>query len=187
MADDPAIRDESLSEKAQPALRWLDGARPLYILPADPLADEVLIPGFQAAAKVDCMVGFFSSEVLASLAPGLATYIGGSENTLRLIVSPLLRAEDRDAIEHGLKSPTEIADRILEELTVTEDLLQRHTLKCLSWLLRQGRIAIKVALMTAPGDWSSLDVSALTVSGPSWPSDGAERSRAASSASQSSP
>ena len=62
-------------------------------------------------------------------------------------MSPLLRAEDRDAIEHGLKSPTEIADRILEDLTVTEDLLQRHTLKCLSWLLRQGRIEIRIALM----------------------------------------
>ncbi|MXY25153.1 MAG: DEAD/DEAH box helicase [Acidobacteria bacterium] len=131
----------------EPALRRLDEARPLYMLPADPLAEEVLIPGFRAAARVDCMVGFFSSEVLASLAPGLATYIAGSENGFRLIVSPLLRAEDRTAIEHGLKSPTEIADRILEELTVTEDLLQRHTLKCLSWLLRQGRIEIKVALM----------------------------------------
>ena len=117
------------------------------MLPADPLADEVLIPGFRTATKVDCMVGFFSSEVLAALAPGLATYITGSKNSLRLIVSPLLRAEDRAAIEHGLKSPAEIANRVLEELTVTEDLLQRHTLKCLSWLLCQGRIEIKVALM----------------------------------------
>ena len=40
-----------------------------------------------------------------------------------------------------------VADRIIEELTVTEDLLQRHTLKCLSWLLRKRRIEIKVALM----------------------------------------
>lgn len=129
------------------ALRSVDPVRPLYLLPADPFAEEVLIPGFQTAAKVDCMVGFFSSEVLASLAPGLATYITASDNSFRLIVSPLLRAEDQAAIEDGLKSPEEIADRILEELTVTEDLLQRHTLKCLSWLLRAGRIEIKVALM----------------------------------------
>ncbi len=147
MADKPAVRSKPVSAMAQPALRQLDGARPLYMLPADPLAEEVLIPGFRGAAKVDCMVGFFSSEVLASLAPGLATYIAGSENCFRLVVSPLLRAEDRAAIEHGFKSPAEIAGRILEELTVTEDLLQRHTLKCLSWLLCQGRIEIKVALM----------------------------------------
>ena len=93
------------------------------------------------------MVGFFSSEVLASLAPGLATYIASSRNGIRLIISPHLRAEDQTAIEEGLSSAKEVADRILEELTVTEDLLQRHALKCLSWLLREQRIEIKVALM----------------------------------------
>lgn len=117
------------------------------MLPVDSLAEEVLIPGFRAAWKVDCMVGFFSSAVLASLAPGLATYIAGSQNGFRLIVSPLLRAEDRAAIEDGLRSPEEIADRIFQELTVTEDLLKCHTLKCLSWLLRTGGIEIRIALM----------------------------------------
>ena len=68
------------------------------------------------------MVGFFSSSVLASLAPGLATYIAGSENSFRLIISPLLRAEDKAAIEDGLNSTEEVADRILGELTVSEDL-----------------------------------------------------------------
>lgn len=129
------------------SLRSLDQVPPLYMLPADPLAGEVLIPSFQAAAKVDCMVGFFSSEVLASLAPGLATYIARSENSFRLIISPLLRAEDQDAIKDGLKSAEEMADSILVRMTVTEDLLQRHALKCLSWLLRERRIEIKIALM----------------------------------------
>ena len=147
MAHDPAMQDEPETVVAVRSLRPLDGVRPLYMLPADPLAEEVLIPGFQAAAKVDCMVGFFSSEVLVSLAPGLATYIAGSQNSFRLIVSPLLRTEDQAAIEDGLRSPEDIAERLLEGLTVTEDLLQRHTLKCLSWLLRTGRIEIKVALM----------------------------------------
>lgn len=147
MANEPAVQDEAVIVTGKCSLRSLEGVRPLYMLPADPLAEEVLIPGFQAADKVDCMVGFFSSEVLASLAPGLATYIAGSQNSFRLVVSPLLRAEDLAAIEDSLNSAEEIADRILEELIVTEDLLQRHTLKCLSWLLRERRIEIKVALM----------------------------------------
>ena len=117
------------------------------MLPVDPLAEEVLISGFQVAGKVDCMVGFFSSEVLVSLAPGLATYIAGSENSFRLIISPLISAEDQVAIENGLMSALEITDRILEDMVVTEDMIQRHTLKCLSWLIREGRIEIKVALM----------------------------------------
>ncbi len=147
MKNDPAVRGDQATVTVLRALRSLDRVRPLYILPTDPLAEEVLIPGFRAAGKVDCMVGFFSSEVLASLAPGLATYVTDSENSFRLIVSPLLRAEDQAAIEEGLKSAEQIADRVLEELIFTEDLLQRHTLKCLTWLLRERRIEIKVALM----------------------------------------
>ncbi|MEX0959194.1 MAG: DEAD/DEAH box helicase family protein [Burkholderiales bacterium] len=136
-----------LRVKRTVSLRSLKDIRPLYFLPTDPLADEVLIPGFQVAAKVDCMVGFFSSEVLASLAPGLATYISRSKDSFRLIISPLLRPEDLAAIEEGVRTPESVACDILEGMVVTEDLLQQHTLKCLSYLLRTGRMEIQVALM----------------------------------------
>lgn len=137
---------KSLPTRSGQTLQALGDVRPLYMLPADPLAEEVLIPGFQAADKVNCMVGFFSSEVLASLAPGLATYIRCSGNSFRLIISPLLRAEDQSAIESGVRL-MEIAENKLEELTITEDMIQVHTLKCLTWLLNYQRIEIKVALM----------------------------------------
>ncbi len=147
MAHDPMMQDSFSSAKTGHSLRCLDDVPPLYMLPMDPLAEEVLIPGFVTARQVDCMVGFFSSEVLVSLAPGLASYISTAEDSFRLVVSPLLRAEDQAAIEEGLQTPDEVADKILGELTVTEDLLQRHTLKCLSWLLRCRCIEIKIALM----------------------------------------
>lgn len=147
MAHDPGAQDVPLSVATERTLRSLGGVRPLYMLPSDPLDEEVLIPGFRAAGKVDCMVGFFSSAVLAALAPGLASYIAGSQNSFRLIISPLLRAQDQAAIEDGLGSPEEVADRVLEDLIVTEDLLQQHTLKCLSWLLRERRMEIRIALM----------------------------------------
>lgn len=131
----------------EPRLRSLKEIRPLYMLPTDPLAEEVLIPGFRLASTVDCMVGFFSSQVLASLAPGLATYISQSQNSFRLVISPLLRAEDQAAIEDGIKQADQIANELLEPLIFTEDLLQQHALKCLSWLLCNGSIEIKVALM----------------------------------------
>ena len=93
------------------------------------------------------MMGFFSSEILVSLAPGLATFINRSDESLRLIISPLLRTEDRNAIEEGLSSPEEIVSEILEEFIVTENSIVQHTLKCLSWMLRHGRVEIKIALM----------------------------------------
>ena len=129
------------------ALRSLTDIRPLYFLPNEPLAEEVLIPAFKASEKVDCMVGFFSSEVLTSLAPGLATYIERSDESFRLIISPLLRQDDLDAIEAGTQTAEDIASEILDAMVITEDLLQQHTLKCLSHLLRVGRLEIQIALM----------------------------------------
>ena len=128
-------------------LQSLLDIRPLYMLPNDDLADAVLIPSFRSATHIDCMVGFFSSAVLASLAPGLATFINSSQESFRLVISPLLRLEDRTAIEEGTLSPESVAREALEDLLITEDLIQQHTLKCLSWLLRMGRLEIKIALM----------------------------------------
>ena len=128
-------------------LRAIPNTRPLYILPKEPVAEEVLIPSFKSATQVDCMMGFFSSEVLVSLAPGLATFINLSNESLRLIISPLLRIEDREAIENGIVSPEDIANMALEDFVVTENAIAQHTLKCLSWMLRHGRVKIKIALM----------------------------------------
>jgi len=129
------------------SLQAIVDIRPLYFLPQEPLVEEVLIPAFKAANKVDCMVGFFSSEVLASLAPGLATYIEQSNDSIRLVISPLLRPADIDAIEQGTRTPEDLASEILESFAITEDFLQQHTLKCLTYLLRVGRLEIKIALM----------------------------------------
>ena len=125
----------------------MSNIRPLYMLPKELVIEEVLIPCFQSATYVDCMMGFFSSEILVSLAPGLATFINASDESLRLIISPLLRTEDREVIEQGTASPEEIASKALEDFVVTENSIAQHTLKCLSWLLHHGRVEIKIALM----------------------------------------
>lgn len=129
------------------SLRHLSDVRPLYFLPNEPLAEEVLIPAFQTADAVDCMAGFFSSAAFASLAPGLATYIANAQKPMRLVISPLLRPEDLAAIESGLQSADSIAQNRIEEILITQDEIQLHTLRCLSYLLSTGRITIKIALM----------------------------------------
>ncbi len=128
-------------------LRTIPDIQPLYILPKEPLTKKVLIPCFQSAAHVDCMMGFFSSEILASLAPGLATFINATEGNLRLVISPILSPEDQAAIKEGLISPEEITNDVLTEIIFTEDFVAQHTLKCLSWMLHHGRIEIRIALM----------------------------------------
>lgn len=128
-------------------LRALDDVRPLYVLPRDPFAEEILIPAFAAAEQVDCMVGFFSSAILGQIAPGLATYLQRPDHRFRLVISPILSPDDQRAIEEGLKSVGQVMTELMEEAFVTADLLQQHTLKCLSHLLRRGQMEIKIAVM----------------------------------------
>ena len=129
--------------------RALRDVRSLYILPGDPLAESVLIPCFSNAVSVDCMMGYFSSASFASLAPGLATFIDTSTGSIRLVVSPILSPSDQDAIKAGL-SPTHassIAIAALKDTLDTTDFIEQHTLKCLTWLLQNRRLEMKVALM----------------------------------------
>lgn len=119
----------------------------LYFLPKDDLVSEVLIPAFSNAKSVDCMVGFFSSEALKSLAPGLATFLNNTDKNLRLIVSPFLKPQDRDAIYKGLAVKEKIIKEYFTVLIATEDLIEKHTLQCLTHLIQSGRLELKIALM----------------------------------------
>ena len=92
------------TQQNERSLRSIEDIRPIYFLPNDPFAEEVLIPAFREAEKACCMMGFFSSQSLSDLAPGLATYINTSQNSIKLIVSPFLRKDDVEAIENGLRS-----------------------------------------------------------------------------------
>ena len=121
--------------------------RPIYVLPEDPFIKDVLIPSFEVSSGVDCMVGFFTSEVLVSLAPGLATFINQSKGVFRLIISPVLRTDDWIAIKSGVSDVEEVVKSIFDDLLVTENAIEKHTLECLAWLLRHGRIEIQIALM----------------------------------------
>jgi superfamily II DNA or RNA helicase/HKD family nuclease len=121
--------------------------KPIYFLPNDPFSEEVLVPTFRISEKADCMMGFFSSEALSTLAPGLASFINCTKSSFRLIISPFLRSEDLEAIENSIRSPEDVAKDLVEPFIITADLLQQHTLKCLSYLIRAKRIEIKIALM----------------------------------------
>jgi len=137
--------NHSCSESA----KIVEQAKPIYLLPRDDLVGEVLIPAFSCARKAECMVGYFSSAVLADLAPGLATFIQRVSAPFRLIVSPYLSIQDQQALTDGTLSSDAVAAQVLENFTVTENELQEHTLRCLSYLLKTGRLEFKVALMKA--------------------------------------
>jgi superfamily II DNA or RNA helicase len=128
-------------------LRSIQGLRPIYFVPRENVAAEVLIPCLANAVAVDCMVGFFSGNSFAMLAPGLASFIAGSNNPLRLVICPVLRSEDREAINAGYSSAEDVIQQFLASGLSVEDALARHTLRCLSYLISAGRLEFRVALL----------------------------------------
>lgn len=126
-------------------LRVLEGAPPLYVLPRDDLL-SVLVPAIAAGEQLDCMMGFFASSSFAEIAPGLASYLRRSSRPVRLLISPYVSARDQEAMRSGLADPSEIAERVVSESLPDADDLAKHTLACLAWLIRAGRLEFRIAL-----------------------------------------
>jgi superfamily II DNA or RNA helicase len=124
----------------------LRAAEPIYILPRDNAAGDVIIPALATSRRAEVMIGFFSSQSLAEIAPGLATYLRSSTEPLRLVVSPYLTAGDQEALAAGL-TPSALADTKLAETWPSADELAEHALRCLAWLVSQGRLQMRIALM----------------------------------------
>lgn len=128
-------------------LRSIRGLRPIYFVPREDIVREVLIPCLAGAVSVDCMVGFFSGRSLSVLAPGMASFIAASNQPMRLVICPVLRSEDREAIAAGCSSPDQVIRDFLSSGLNVEDGLLRYTLRCLAYLISLGRIEIRVALL----------------------------------------
>ena len=126
-----------------------------YELPKDPFGEEVLIPAFSRADSVSCMVGFFTSAVFSEIAAGLATFLNESDGKFNLIISPVLSESDLNAIKEGLKSEESVFEDLVNGWTFTEDLVQRHTLRVLAWMISCGRLSMKIALMKSGGVFHS--------------------------------
>lgn len=131
-------------------LHVLDDAKPMYVLPDPSVAREVLNPALQACERFDLMAGYFSGAVLAEISHGLAAYITGTSEPLRLLVSPVLTEEDQEAIREGV-SPDSVAESAIEaafsDAISLQSALARHTKRCLSYLLATSRLEMKVVVM----------------------------------------
>lgn len=124
---------------------------PVYDVPADDLVGQVLVPGMSAADEVRIGSGFFSSEALAQIAPGLAAFIAASDQPLRLLVSPEISDDDLQAIDRGAREPEAVLDqattRLFNGAAFSSSAVVTHTLECLSYLIATGRLELRVVLM----------------------------------------
>lgn len=98
------------------------------------------------ASYFDLMLGFFSSSAISILADGFATFLHNG-GRMRLIINDILTDADKSAIERGegnsiLSSFFDLSD--IEALRDTLSERDRHFFECLSWLIRNNKIDIKI-------------------------------------------
>ncbi len=144
--DGPHIRGEHSRLRDIPLLR------PLYRIPRDDLAGELLVPCLSSASEYDCLSGFFSSSSFRDLAPGLAAYLTrAGAGPMRLVISPYLSDEDIDAMKASTtpleESLAERLSRAFEEVGTAEDSLAKHAVDCLAWLMHEGRLQVRIAFV----------------------------------------
>lgn len=133
--------------QANSLVQSLKGSKPLFILPRDDVAGSVISPAMSVSKNVAIMMGFFSSASFAEIAPGLASFLRTSNETLRLVISPFISAEDQGALNAGLLDAESLASSTVEALLPDQNDLASHTLRCLAWLIASGRLEVRVALM----------------------------------------
>ena len=95
----------------------------------------------------DRIAGFFTSTSLAVAARGMAKFIQNG-GIMRLVTSPILSSDDISIMQKVLDNSNNISSFELGlDLDNLEDTLVSDHVKALGWLLSQGRIEIKLAIV----------------------------------------
>ena len=103
------------------------------------------VPLLKQARTYDRVSGYFSSRTLVAAAAGLSHFIvnGG---TMRLIVGVRLHEDDIDAILHGEGLDEVLARRLTTDPLEATDIVGRHRLETIGYLVKHGRLQIRVGV-----------------------------------------
>lgn len=116
----------------------------------DPVND-FYIPLLSEAISYDRIAGFFSSASLAIAARGIAGLIS-NQGVMRIIACPRLSEEDIKVIRQIVDCPENfIGERIVDDISIIEDEFQRDHLRALGWMLANGFLEMKLAIILEEG------------------------------------
>ena len=96
------------------------------------------------ATEFDLMLGFFSSSAINVLSDGFATFLynGGR---MKLIINDILTDQDKEAFANGKLDNLPFFDITdLEKLKTTLSESDTHFFECLSWLIKNDRLEVKI-------------------------------------------
>ncbi len=95
--------------------------------------------------KFDLLLGYFSSAAINVLSLGFATFLFKGGN-VRMVVNNVLSQEDKDAVkaanEGYVKNVLDLSN--ISQIRETLDEYGRHFFECLSWLIANNRIQLKI-------------------------------------------
>ncbi len=112
----------------------------------DPV-NEFYVPLLIESVNYDRIAGFFTSASLAIAARGIAGMIRNN-GTMRIIACPRLDDKDTVVIKNVVEYPEEyISKQLLNDLEHIEDDFQHDHLRALGWMLANGYLDMKIALV----------------------------------------
>lgn len=101
--------------------------------------------GLCNSTQFDLLLGFFASSAISVLSDGFATFLynGGK---MRLVINDILSEEDKNAVINASSEVVLSAFNLqnIDEIKTTLSERDSHFFECLSWLIRNERISIKV-------------------------------------------
>lgn len=117
----------------------------------DDLIDEFYAPVLRCAISYDRIAGFFSSSCLAIAAKGIAGFIT-NQGKMRLIACPRLDSKDVEILEKVSDDPTKfLEEKINLEFENIEDGFQNNHIMALGWMVANGYLEIRIALVNFKG------------------------------------
>jgi len=123
-----------------------------YSSDEDDLIADFYLPAMEAATSYDRGVGYFSSQALALIANGVQ-HLYSRNGKMRLIASPAMSVEDREAIRLGHRQRDALIEqRLLDYLDpsrLSED--GEYRLGLLSGMIADGLLEVRVAVRSQPG------------------------------------
>ena len=130
----------------------------MFKLPDEPVAANVLIPGFRAAKNVRGAFGWFTAGWIGRLAPGLALFLNrpGPE-PMDFTVAPALFPNERAAVERGATMTRQEAAELVVDVFVNgranAPALARHALDCLAWMIATDKLRLRIAVPTPESNY----------------------------------
>lgn len=117
----------------------------------DDLIEEFYAPVLRCATSYDRIAGFFSSSCLAIAAKGIVGFIT-HQGKMRLIACPRLDSKDVEILEKVSDDPTKfLEEKINLEFENIEDGFQNNHIMALGWMVANGYLEIRIALVNSRG------------------------------------